>query len=160
MNINFINFIQEIKSAESNHSSNMLENTSNSQDLRCSKCNVLLNPSLTVIFSPDNEPGTSSQITTEPTRIYICPNPICTSITALESQRTMMENFQKGNATTSTLNTAATASILPKQTNTVQPQSSSLSDTSNIVKSNLSANQIIFSISSDEEIIDVVTVDS
>ena len=92
MNINFINFIQEIKSAESNQQQDDTQTNNTLSYVGCSACKTILNPFLFITLQDKDEPETPTYFKSKPTRIYICPNPSCPSIVALEGQRKLYED--------------------------------------------------------------------
>ena len=159
MNINLINFIQEIKSAESNQPQENALDLSFETFAKCSNCKITLNKSLFFILPAKDQPGTPKHLKSKETRIYMCPNPICTSITALESQRKMFKNFYVKNTTASS-STSLNTTILPKQTENTPSQSSSQPSALNFVENNLPSHQFTFCVSSEEEFIDIKSVDS
>ena len=83
MNINFINFIQEIKSAESNQQQLIDQIESSARNLECIYCQALLIPILATNFVYDCRPSPDTPREIIPLYVYVCLNPNCPLIRSL-----------------------------------------------------------------------------
>ena len=109
MNINFINFIQEIKSAESNQPQENRQKDNALEFVRCQVCECLFMPEINLYELPEDQQGASNQSETQ--FFMICPNDACRAVTPFDGQKDSLNwidlvvRNKKGDSLTTTTQT-------------------------------------------------------